>query len=244
MPAAIRVSIVIGALREEQRIGSTLTALFAFLREHSLLESTELVMVVAEGGDKTLSVVQQHQHNFPHFRLVEPGQPLGKGRDMQKGVLAASGDLRIFMDADMATPLHHILEVLEIWEAGRPDVIIGVRNLQTIHRELSRRLISLVGNVCFLLVSGRYIKDTQCGFKAMSAAAADTCFSRLTRLHWSYDMELLTIARVHKMKIFQIPIPDWHDVPGGTFSNSLHDSFQFLKDLIQIFRYRITGKYR
>lgn len=242
MPA--KMSIIIGALREEKRIGITLTALHAFLQDNKLLNSTELVMVVAEGGDKTKEIVLSHAHKFPIFKLIEPGAPLGKGRDMQSGVLAASGDLRIFMDADMATPLHHILTVLELWRTQRPAVIIGVRDLRTIHHEVSRRAISLIGNICFLLVSGRYIKDTQCGFKAMSAEAAKICFSRLTRLYWSYDMELLTIARIHKMKTVQIPINDWRDIPGGTFSNSLKDSWQFLKDLIQIFRYRITGRYR
>ncbi len=242
--ATIARSIVIGALREEKRIGNTLAELAAFLRAANLHDDTELVMVVADGGDRTKAIALEHAAQFAHFTLVEPGKPLGKGRDIQAGVLAASGALRIFMDADLATPLHHIQSVVDLWEAKRPDVIIGVRQLHTIHHQLSRRCISLIGNVCFLLVSGRYIKDTQCGFKAMSAEAAQTCFSKLTRLYWSFDMELLTIAQVHKLRIAQLPIPDWQDMPGGTFTNSLRDSFQFLKDLIQIFRYRVTGAYK
>lgn len=244
MPVAIKQSIIIGALREEKRIGGTLSALYVFLRDNALLDTTELVLVVADGGDKTKEIVLEHKKNFPHFVLVEPGAPLGKGRDIQAGVLQAHGELRIFMDADMATPLHHLQTLLAIWEQKRPPVIIGVRNLHTIHHDLSRRVISLIGNLCFFVVSGSYIKDTQCGFKAMSAEAATTCFSRLTRLYWSYDMELLTIAKVHKLKIVQIPIPDWQDIPGGTFTKSLQDSYQFLKDLVQILRYRITGTYR
>jgi glycosyltransferase involved in cell wall biosynthesis len=244
MTSVIKQSIIIGALREEQRIGQSLQELYEYLRKQNLLDSTELVIVVPDGGDKTKEIVLSHKAHFPHFRLVEPGAPLGKGRDIQAGVLQATGALKIFMDADLATPLHHIKRVIEIWNSKKNPIIIGVRNLRTIHHQFSRQLISIIGNFCFLLVSGRYIKDTQCGFKAMSAEAAEICFSRLTRLYWSFDMELLTIAQVHHLKIEQIDIPDWHDVPGGTFRNSIRDSFQFLKDLIQIFRYRVTGTYK
>lgn len=241
---SIEQSIVIGAFREERRIESTLLSLHAFLAKHQLLESTCLVMVVADGGDSTRSIVLQHQGLFPHFKLIEPGAPVGKGRDIKEGILRAEGDLRIFMDADLATPLHHLLTVLQLWHGSRPDLIIGVRDLHKIHKSWFRRIISMLGNLCFLIVSGRYIKDTQCGFKALSADAAQQCFGRLTRQHWSFDMELLTIALVYKFTIVQIDIHDWEDVPNGTFSASFLNSFQFFKDLVQILRYRMTGFYR
>lgn len=240
----IEQSIVIGAFREERRIESTLLSLYAFLAQHKLLESTCLVLVVADSGDNTRSLVLKHRGLFPHFQLIEPGAPVGKGRDIKEGILRAEGDLRIFMDADLATPLHHLLTVLKLWHGSRPDIIIGVRDLHNIHKGWPRRIISMLGNVCFLLVSGRYIKDTQCGFKAFSAEAAEQCFGRLTRQHWSFDMELLTIAQIYKFKIVQIDINDWEDVPDGTFSASLGNSFQFFMDLVQILRYRVTGFYR
>lgn len=241
---SIEQSIVIGAFREERRIESTLLSLHEFLVQHQLLESTCLVLVVADGGDNTRSLVLKHRGIFPNFQLLEPGAPVGKGRDIKEGILTAKGDLRIFMDADLATPLHHVLTVLQLWRVSRPDMIIGVRDLHKIHKGWSRRIISMFGNLCFLIVSGRYIKDTQCGFKAFSAEAAQQCFGRLTRQHWSFDMELLTIALIYKFTIVQIDIHDWEDVPNGTFSASLSNSFQFFKDLVQILRYRVTGFYR
>ena len=79
-------------------------------------------------------------------------------------MLASHGEVRLFMDADLATPLHHIKTVLAMFENESPDIIIGTRRLTKIHKDIPRQLISLLGNLCFMLVGGFYSPDTQCGF--------------------------------------------------------------------------------
>jgi dolichyl-phosphate beta-glucosyltransferase len=148
------------------------------------------------------------------------------------------------MDADLATPLHHIGTMLTIFENEKPDIVIGTRKLTTIHPGALRRFVSVIGNLCFLVVGGFYSPDTQCGFKGFTAEAAELCFGKLTRLKWSFDMELLTIAHVNKLEVQQIAITDWQDVPNGSFNPNLKNSWQFLKDLIRIFTYRLSGKYK
>lgn len=239
-----KLSLVVGALREEKRIGKTLNMLSNFIKDEGLDKSTEVIVVIADGGDNTLRVVTDLRSSFSNLRIVQPGQPLGKGRDIKTGMLSAHGEVRLYMDADLATPLHHIKTVLSIFENESPDIVIGTRKLTKIHKDLPRRLISLFGNFCFLLVSGFYSPDTQCGFKAFSANATDICFNKLTRLKWSFDMELLTIANVNKLRVQQITIDDWQDMPDGTFKPSLGSSLQFFKDLLKIFTKRIFGKYK
>lgn len=251
-----KLSIVIGALREEKRIGKTLDALRTYLDEQNLSTSTEVIVVVPEGGDRTLEIVESYLPNsspkspnyhlptpIPNLKIIHPGLPLGKGRDIQVGMLEARGPTRLFMDADLATPLHHIATMLTIFENEKPDIVIGTRKLTTIHPGALRRFISVIGNLCFLVVGGFYSPDTQCGFKGFTAGSAELCFGKLTRLKWSFDMELLTIAHVNKLEVQQIAITDWQDVPNGSFNPNLKNSWQFLKDLIRIFTYRMTGKY-
>jgi dolichyl-phosphate beta-glucosyltransferase len=239
----IEYSIVIGALREEKRIGKTLEELYFFLKERNILEITEVVVVIAASGDNTYDIVKSYRSSFVHMTIIQPGDPVGKGRDIKLGMLKAYGKMRIFMDADLATPLHHLDTVFENWEKEKFDVLIGVRNLVTIHKDIFRRSISRIGNLVFFLVGGFYIQDTQCGFKAFSKEAAEKCFSKLTRMSWSFDMELLIIAKLNGYKIEQIDIVDWKDVPGGTFSGSLGHSIQFFRDQIRIFINRILGVY-
>ena len=239
-----KLSIVIGALREEKRIGKTLNTLSNFLKKLDLENSTEVIVVIADGGDRTLEVVSNLKSQFSNLVIIEPGKPFGKGRDIKTGMLAAHGLIRLYMDADLATPLHHIKTVLSMFENEEPDIVIGTRKLSKIHEDLPRRLISVFGNFCFLLVSGFYSPDTQCGFKAFSANATDICFNKLTRLKWSFDMELLTIANTNRLHVQQIALDDWQDIPNGTFKPSLGSSLQFFKDLLRIFSNRLVGKYK
>lgn len=239
-----KLSIVIGALLEEKRIGKTLDVLSIFLKDEGLDDSTEVIVVIADGGDNTLGVVNDHRSSFKTLRAIEPGKPIGKGRDIKAGMLAATGGIRLYMDADLATPLHHIKTVLAMFENESPDIIIGTRRLTKIHNDIPRRLISLFGNFCFMIVSGFYSPDTQCGFKAFTAEATETCFNKLTRLKWSFDMELLTIANVNKLRVQQVALNDWQDMPDGTFKPSLGSSLQFFKDLLRIFSNRLLRKYK
>jgi dolichyl-phosphate beta-glucosyltransferase len=156
---------------------------------------------------------------------------------------AASGSTQLFMDADLATPLHHIEDALQLIEHKATDIVIGVRDIRKMHHSKRRFAISLIGNLCFSVVSGRYLPDTQCGFKAFSKKASGACFSRLTRDNWSFDMELMVIAFQNGLTIAQLPIYDWKDVPGGTFKGYLGNSLQFLKDLGMIFYNRIASRY-
>lgn len=240
----LEVSIVIGALREEKRIEKSLKNLRKYLVETRSLSSTEVVVVTADGGDKTIEIVEKSLSFFPHHQIIKPGKPVGKGRDIKLGMQAAKGNIMLFMDADLATPLHHIDDAVGLIKHKAADVVIGVRNIRRMHDTKTRFLISLLGNLAFSAVSGRYIPDTQCGFKAFSKKAVKKCFSRQTIMGWSFDMELLIIAFDQGLDIAQLPIKDWQDVPNGTFSGGLKNILKFGRDLLIMLGNRITGKYK
>lgn len=239
-----KVSIVIGALREEKRIEKSLKKLREHLVETKSLNSTEIVLVTADGGDRTIEIVENILKIFPNHQIIKPGRPVGKGRDIKLGMLAAEGDIVLFMDADLATPLHHIDDVVNLIEHKAADIVIGIRNIRKMHSTKSRFLVSLLGNLAFSFVSGRYIPDTQCGFKAFNKKAARQCFGRQTITDWSFDMELLIIAFSQSLSVAQLPIEDWKDVPGGTFSGGLKNTLRFATDLLIMLKNRITGIYK
>lgn len=241
---SFEVSIVIGALREEKRIEKSLKSIREYLAETKSLSSAEVVVVTADGGDKTIEIVQKNLSLFPHHQIIKPGKPVGKGRDIRLGMQAAKGNIVLYMDADLATPLHHIYDAVSLIKHDAADIVIGVRNIRSIHDTKTRFLISLLGNLAFSTVSGRYIPDTQCGFKVFSKKAVKKCFSRQTIMGWGFDMELLIIAFDQGLDIAQLPIKDWKDVPGGTFSSGFKNILRFARDLSIMLGNRITGKYK
>lgn len=239
----IRYSVVIGALNEERRLPKTLDALHKFLKTEGLLDMTEVVVVAAKGLDNTADVASKKLDLFKYSQLITPTSPVGKGRDIKLGILKAKGKIRVYMDADLATPLKHLLDVFEILINKDADIVIGTRDIKKMHSQKSRRFVSVMGNICFAIISGFYLPDTQCGFKGFTRKSAEICFVRLTRLQWSFDMEILLIGKLHHLVIAQLPINDWQDIEGGTFKSSFKHTIVFGKDMFELLVNRLKGKY-
>lgn len=240
------LSIILPAYMEAVRIQRTLQDLAAFLRTRDYGQ-VEVIVVTAESQDQTLELARAQAGLFSNFSVIDAGAKQGKGRDVRLGILAATGRYRVFMDADLATPLHHLDTVWELANQG-VKVGIGVRRLRSIHSEPIRRFVSTVGNVLAQIVLLPGLTDTQCGFKFFEAAAAEAIFSRMTILGWGFDLEILAIARKLGYGIETIPVPDWHD-PKASDEGFVGDSaagaaLKVFKDLFTI-RYNITlGRYK
>lgn len=239
------LSIVIPALNEEKRIGNTLDTLAAFLNKDTYFKQidTEVIVVAADAPDRTHEIVISKQKLFRRFQLLKPGPHNGKGRDVQYGMLRANGKYVLYMDADLATPLHHLKKFYEECKNGS-NLVVGTRNLLDHHPNSLRRLISNIGNILFRIAGGVWIEDSQCGFKMFRKDAAQLCFSKLKIMGWGFDMEILAIAKANKLKIKSLRINDWQDMPYSTFTDDvIKNSLRSLKDLGYITLNRLRGVY-
>jgi len=236
MSGTIDLSIVIPAYNEARRIGVTLATLSDHLEAHRHdLGTVEVLVVVARGHDRTAELARAQANAFDQLEVVDAGAPAGKGRDVRLGMQAARGRYRLFMDADLATPLHHLEAVAKLMRDD-VDVIIGVRDLQQSHRGL-RKVISNFGNHLVRRLLGLRIRDTQCGFKAFRGPVADDLFARQTIVGWGFDIEVLALATQRGYRISTVPIDDWQDVAGGTFTNvAVTGALSTFRDLIRVRR--------
>jgi len=205
----IDLSIIIPAYMEAPRIGDALARLAAFLQDHNY-GSVEVLVVTADSPDGTASIASSKAGLFKNFRLIHAGPRVGKGRDVRIGMYEARGRYKMFMDADLATPLAHLEDVKAFMDRGG-QVGIAVRDLLVIHKGLGRKVMSKSANIGAQLLVVPGIKDTQCGFKVFEASVAEAIFSRMTMLQWSFDMEVLAIARLLGYTIDFIEVSDWKD---------------------------------
>jgi dolichyl-phosphate beta-glucosyltransferase len=176
------------------------------------------VIVVDDGSaDDTSGVVRTAAARHPQVRLLRHGWNSGKGFAVQAGMLAATGEQRLFADADGATPIAE-LKRLEAALAGGADVAIGSRALADPgvvvrarpHRKAAGRLFNRLSR--WLGLAG--LEDTQCGFKAFTAAAADDLFPRLATKGFGFDVELLLRARARGWRVSEVPV-NWSDQEGS-----------------------------
>jgi dolichyl-phosphate beta-glucosyltransferase len=168
----------------------------------------------------------------------------GKGYSVKRGMLEAKKEYAIFMDADLATPLEE-LEKFRRFTAEH-DVLIASRNLkdsnikvtQPFYRQMLGKGFSIL--VRIIAVSG--IKDTQCGFKMFNKKARNIIFPKQTFERFSFDVEILHIARKHSLSIKEIPVT-WVNDPDSRVS-PIKDSFKMFIDLLKVRLNSIKGLYK
>ncbi|MBL7661847.1 glycosyltransferase, partial [bacterium] len=169
----------------------------------------------------------------------------GKGNAVRTGAEHALGAVILFTDADGSTPFAEYARLAQALEQGA-DIAIGSRGLGSAETKVEalwyRKIIGRVFNflVNTFLVPG--ITDTQCGFKCFKRNAAEFVFTRQTAERFSFDVELLFLARKGNFIVREIPV-NWHNVEGSKV-NLITDSARMFIDLLLFIVKDLRGCYR
>jgi dolichyl-phosphate beta-glucosyltransferase len=237
------LSIVIPAFNEQDRLERTVRSYLSYFRRRG----TQVEAVVVDDGslDGTAALVERLGGEFDELRLIRLAENQGKGFAVRSGVVNARGARVLFADADGATPVEEI-ERLESAIAAGADVAIGSRALRStsvrvstrIHRRIVGRAFHLLVRCCG--VDG--VADTQCGFKLFRGPVAQLLFSRMRMTGFSFDVELLVMARLTGYRVAEVPV-NWAHQPGSRV-NLMTDSARMAWDLVRINASRMRGDYR
>jgi len=192
--------------------------------------------------DRTLDVAQEFTQKHETVRVIQSER--GKGAAVKRGMLEAQGEYRFMCDADLAMPVEEIVKFIppvldgfDIAIASR-EAKGAVRYNEPAYRHLGGRGINFI--IQALILPG--MNDTQCGFKCFSAKATEDIFNLQTLNGWSFDIELLYIARKHGYRVKEIPIHWYHNLE--TKVSALRDALQMIADIFQIHANARHGLYK
>lgn len=225
------LSIIIPAYNEESRLPGTLEKIARFLD----LQSYPAEVIVVENGssDRTLEIARELATRDSRFRALHE-ERRGKGRAVRTGMLAAGGRYRFICDADLSMPVEQVnrflppqLEGADIAIASR-EAPGAVRYNEPEYRHLTGRVFNAL--VRWLALPG--LQDTQCGFKCFRAEVAEEVFPLQTISGWTFDVEVLYIARRRGYQVCEVPI-DWYFNPESKV-RVLRDSWRMFRDLLTI----------
>ncbi len=228
----MHLSVVIPAYNEEKRLPKTLEAIDEYLRRQPYAYE---ILVVEDGStDRTVEIVKEMLGKIKNLRLLQV-EHKGKGNAVRQGMLRATGDFRLFMDADNATSIDQVEKMWPELEKGY-EVIIGSRDIKgaviAVAQPWWRRRLGDIFNLIVQIISGLWgIWDTQCGFKGFSAKAAHDIFSKAKISGWAFDVELLILAQKLSYKIKEIPVT-WVNDPSSKVK--LRGMIQMLGELLEI----------
>jgi len=232
-------SIIIPAHNEQNRLPSTLDQILHFLKQQSF--PSEVIVVENGSTDHTPEIAQQFAKDHENLRVIQSEK--GKGAAVRQGMIAATGDYRFMCDADLSMPVDEIVKFIppklqdfDIAIASR-EAKGAVRYNEPSYRHLGGRGINFI--IQTLILPG--LNDTQCGFKCFRAEVAKDIFNRQTLLGWSFDIELLYIARRQGYRILEIPIHWYHFSDSKV--NALRDALRMIRDIFRIHANARRGMY-
>jgi dolichyl-phosphate beta-glucosyltransferase len=234
------LSIIIPAHNEEHRLPSTLAQVFDFIKAQSY--SSEVLVVENGSQDDTLLIAQGFADRYPQFKVIqEVGR--GKGLAVRRGMLEARGEYRFMCDADLSMPISEVNEFLppkltdfDIAIASR-EAPGAIRYNEPNYRHFGGRLVNLM--IRLFALPG--LQDTQCGFKCFRTPIAEELFHLQTMNNWSFDIELLYIARLRSYRVIELPIP-WYYNPESKLA-VVQDAVQMGLDILTIRRNARRGVY-
>jgi len=230
------VSVIIPAFNEAERLPLTLKATAEVFAARG--EAFDILVVDDGSTDGTAQLVADFARRHPEYAVqcLGYGGNRGKGYAVRYGMLRATGDRRLFCDADLATPAEEYDVVLTAMQAADTQIGIGSRPLRRsqllVHQPWYREALGRGFNQAVQILAVPGIEDTQCGFKVWTAQAAEDVFSRCKLDGFAFDSEALFIARRLGYRIAEVPIR-WSHKDGSKVS-MVRDGLRMLRDLASV----------
>jgi glycosyltransferase involved in cell wall biosynthesis len=239
------LSIVIPAFEEQVRLGDSLLKILLYIEKNSL--RAELIVVDDGSSDRTAEIARDACAEFPKIKtnVIRYEKNRGKGYAVKTGLLASSGDIALFSDADLSTPIEELPKVVEPIRAGEFDVVFGSRELDksliNTHQSWRREQGGRVFNFVVRSMTGLPFLDTQCGFKAFNMLKFRPLLPLMQIERFGFDIEFLYVAFHKGLRLAEIPVV-WNHCE-GTKVEMWRDSRRTFNEVRLIRRNAKQGKY-
>ena len=243
MENQVYLSVIIPAYNEQNRLPKTLEEINKYLSRQSY--NYEIIVINDGSKDKTSEVVKGLMNKIKNLRLIDNKKNHGKGYVTKQGMLEATGQYRLFTDADNSTSIDQIEKMWPYFGKGF-DIVIGSRDVSGAILDPPQPWIRevILGNgfklIRKIIVNLWEIEDTQCGFKGFSKKAAENIFPRCKIERFAFDPEILIIGKKLGYRIKEIPVY-WKNDPESkvNFKNIIKMAIDLLKIRFNL----ITNKY-
>lgn len=242
---ALSLSIVVPAYNEGVRLGKSLRAIVDYLNDYA--PESELIVVDDGSTDGTAATARRELRDSGtvHTSVISYQSNLGKGRAVRLGLLASRGDISLFTDADLSTPITEAPKLIDPILADECDLTFGSRALDRsligVHQPWRREQGGRVFNLAVRLATGLPFWDTQCGFKAFRMSVCRPIVEGATIDRFGFDVELLYVAYRAGLRLKEIPVR-W-DHAEGSKVNVASDSLKMLSEVGRIRQQARRGVY-
>ncbi len=204
MSAAPGLSLVVPAHNEAERLPPTVERLVQFCNDHG---STELVLAVdVQSEDETVVIAEKLATDVPFMRVTEVTSR-GKGHAILAGLEAATGEMALMVDCDLAVAPEEFPKLIEVAETGAVAIASrSVPGARRIGEPLLRYAIGRIFNTAVRAAILPRVRDTQCGFKAFRRDTGLELLRQVRTRRWVFDVELIALALKQGVEVIEVPV--------------------------------------
>ncbi|MGZ4682313.1 MAG: glycosyltransferase, partial [Acidimicrobiales bacterium] len=239
-PGEVRLSVVVPAFHEAERIGDSVRRLRKDLQVVD--ERGGLEIVVVDDGSTDGTAMEARRAGADQVLVLPVNR--GKGAAVRAGMLAARGRTLAFTDADLSYSPDHLIELLEQVESGW-DVVVGSRRHDDTTtlvrarrvREIGGRAINLLTRVVLL---GKY-RDTQCGLKAFRSDVAQVIFGHSHIDGFAFDVEVFHLLELYQLSLAEVPVRVVNS--SRSTVHVVPDALRTVRDVFRVRRWSHQGRY-
>lgn len=204
------ISIIIPAYEESERIGESLRTILRYMESERI--NAELIVVDDGSKDDTAEVARKEFGGFSGIetKVIRYEDNRGKGYAVKTGLLESKGDIALFSDADLSTPISEMPKLIDPIENGEADITFGSRALDRsligVHQPWRREQGGKVFNFIVRMQTRLPFWDTQCGFKAFRMDKFRPLLKLMQIDRFGFDVEFLYVASYHGLRLKEIPV--------------------------------------
>lgn len=241
----LSLSIIVPAYNEGARLAKSLRDIVSYLQNYPA--ASELIVVDDGSTDSTADTARQELAAAQDVRtsVISYQSNLGKGRAVRLGLLASRGDIALFTDADLSTPITETPKLVDPIQRDECDLAFGSRALDRsligVHQPWRREQGGRVFNLAVRVATGLPFWDTQCGFKAFNMRTCRPIIEGATIDRFGFDVELLYVAQRAGLRLKEVPVR-WNHAEGSKISFA-SDSVKMLSEVGRIRQQARRGVY-
>lgn len=198
----LKLSVILPVKNQEENIKRNFTEIYNYLKKHD----AEIIVVESNSTDGSLDLLKRLNKKYKFILYHTTGK--GEGKAIKAGVKIASGGIIGYFDMDLAVPLKFVDGMLEAFDNGDYDIVIGNKYLKesVAHRNMTRWIASRGYNSLVKLILNSKVGDHQCGFKFYKSSFIKKYISQVKDDKCFFDCEILILAQNKKKKIYELPV--------------------------------------
>jgi dolichyl-phosphate beta-glucosyltransferase len=237
-----RLSVVVPAFNEAERLPPTLQRIGAFLAAHPSWQPAEIVVVDDGSTDATAAVARAISDRIEvEIRVISLPVNRGKGAAVRNGFAAARGSLVLLTDADLSAPIEEVETLVSA--AGPREIAVGSRavdrRLVAIRQPRHRDFMGRIFNLALRFLRLTRLHDTQCGFKLFPGNLARDLAATQRLDGFAFDVELLVLAEHWGYRVREVGVR-WQHVEASRVL-ALRHSGEMLRDALRVWWWRATS---